>query len=161
MPPTGLTGFVPGWQFEFMKFILERVVLEWMAEQLKFERGMPPARQWKIKLSACESRMFVESNRVAAEIEALVLEDGACNVPRMKFLKVRRTFHPKRNITLAADAGGLRSDGFVMETTCFSPVAAAPGEFQMFPVTDALLRPPETAKPPPLESRWLKSRWWA
>ena len=57
-----------------------------------------------MRLSACVARVFVEANGVAAGIEALVLEDGACNVPRMKFLKVLRTFHPKQNITLAADA---------------------------------------------------------
>ena len=144
-----------------MKFTVERVALQGMVEQLKIERGVKGQSQRMMRLSACVARVFVEANGVAAGIEALVLEDGACNVPRMKFLKVLRTFHPKQNITLAADAGGLRIEGFVMKATCFSPVAVAPGEFQVFPVTDAWLAPPETTKPtPPPESRWLKSRWW-
>ena len=78
------------------------------------------------------ARVFVEANCVAAGIEALVLEDGACSVPRMKFLKVLRTFAPKQNLTLTADQNGLRIEGLVMKATCFSPTAAAPGEFQIF-----------------------------
>ena len=56
-----------------------------------------------LRLSPCAARVFVEANNVTAGIEALVLEDGACNVPRMKFLKVLRTFHPKQNLTLSAE----------------------------------------------------------
>ena len=144
-----------------MKFTVERIALQRMIEQLKFERGVAGAQQRMLRLSACAARVFVEANNVTAGIEALVMEDGACNVPRMKFLKVLRTFAHKPNITLAADASGLRIEGFVMKATHFSPVAVAPGEFQVFPVTDAWLAPPETSKPAPLpESRWLKSRWW-
>lgn len=144
-----------------MKFTVERVTLERMVAQLKVERGVKGPRQRMLRLSACAARVFVEANGVTAGVEALVFEDGACNVPRMKFLKILRTFAPKPNITLSADENGLRIEGFVMKATCFSPTAAAPGEFQIFPVTDGWLAPPETAKPaPPPESRWLKSRWW-
>lgn len=144
-----------------MKFTVERVTLERMVAQLKVERGMKGPRQRMLRLSACAARVFVEANGVTAGIEALVLEDGACNVPRMKFLKVLRTFAPKPNITLSADENGLRIEGFVMKATCFSPTAAAPGEFQVFPVTDGWLAKPE-AKPamPITESRFLNSRWW-
>jgi hypothetical protein len=143
-----------------MKFTVERIALQRMVEQLKIERGVKGTSQRMMRLSACAARVFVEANGVTAGVEALVLADGACNVPRMKFLKVLRTFAPKQNITLAADADGLRIEGFVMKVTCFSRVVAAPGEFQVFPVTDAWLAPPETTKPPPPESRWLNSRWW-
>ena len=144
-----------------MKFTVERVALERMVEQLKTERGVRGPRQRMMRLSACAARVFVEANGVAAGIEAPVLEDGTCNVPRMKFLKVLRTFHPKQNLTLSADENGLRIEGFVMKATCFSPVATAPGEFQIFPVTDAWLAQSETPKPAqPPENRWLKSRWW-
>lgn len=144
-----------------MKFSVELVALERMVGQLKAERGVNGPRQRMMRLSACAARVFVEANGVAAGIEALVLEDGECNVPRMKFLKVLRTFHPKQNLTLSADKSGLRIEGFVMKATCFSPVATAPGEFQIFPVTDAWLAQsgsPKPAQPP--ENRWLKSRWW-
>jgi hypothetical protein len=144
-----------------MKFTVERVALERMVEQLKTERGVKGPRQRMMRLSACAARVFVEANGVAAGIEALVLEEGACNVPRMKFLKVLRTFHPKQNLTLSADASGLRIEGFLMKVTCFSSTTAAPGEFQIFPVTDAWLAQSETAEPAQTpESRWLKSRWW-
>ncbi len=150
-----------GRKFDVMKFTVERVALERMVGQLKVERGMTGPRQRMMRLSACAARVFVEANGVAAGIEALVLEDGACNVPRIKFMKILRTFAHKPNITLAADASGLRIEGFVMKATHFSPVTVAPGEFQVFPVTDAWLAPPETSKPaPPPESRWLKARWW-
>ena len=144
-----------------MKSTVERLALHRMVEQLKIERGVKGPRQRMMRLSACAARVFVEANGVAAGIEALVLEDGACNVPRMKFLKVLRTFAPKQNLTLSANENGLRIEGFVMKATCFSPTAAAPGEFQIFPVTDAWLAKAKTPKPAPsTESRFLNSRWW-
>ena len=101
----------------------------------------------------------MEANGVAAGIETLVLEDGACTVPRIKFLKILKTFHPKPNVTLEADESGLKIESFVMKATSFSAVAVAPGEFQVFPVTDTWLGKPEAAQPMPLsENRWLKSR---
>jgi hypothetical protein len=148
------------WKADVMKFTDERVALERMVGQLKAERGAKGLRQRMLRLSACAARVFVEANDVVAGIEALVLEEGACNVPRMKFLKVLRTFHPKPNITVTADAGGLRIESFLMKVTCFSPVATVPGEFQVFPVTDTWLAQPETPKSAPPESHWLKSRWW-
>jgi len=144
-----------------MKFTVERVALERMVEQLKTERGVKGPRQRMMRLSACAARVFVEANGVAAGIEALVLDDGTCNVPRKKFLKVLRTFAPKQNLMLSADENHLRIEGFVMKATCFSPVATAPGEFQIFPVTDAWLAQAETPKPGQgAENRWLKARWW-
>jgi hypothetical protein len=119
-----------------------------VVDQLKFERGMPPSRQGKMQLWVCSARVFVESNGVAAGMEALVLEDGVCNVARTKFLKVLRTFHYKENIRLTADAGGLRMEGFLMKVTKFSPVTTAPGEFQVFPVRDGWLAAQGAPKPP-------------
>jgi len=139
----------------------DRIALERKVGQLKIERGVKELRQRTMRLSACAARVFVEANGVLAGIKALVLEDGACNVPRMKFLKVLRTFHPKQNVTNAANANVLRIEGFVMKVTCFSPTATAPGKFQVVPVIDIWLANPETPKAAPLaESRWLKSRRW-
>ena len=144
-----------------MKFTVERVALQRMVEQLKSAGGAQRPSQRMMQLSGCAARVFVEANGVTAGIEALVLEDGACKVPRMKFLKVLRTYAPKKNITITAEANGLQIEHFVMKTTCFSPVATAPGTFQVFPVTDAWLAKPETLKPPlPPEHRWFNSRWW-
>src|SRR5205823_9429912 len=91
-----------------VKFTVERIALERMVEQLKTERSVKGPRQRMMRLLACAARVFVEANGVAAGIEALVLEEGACNVPRIKFLKVLRTFHPKQNLTLSVDENGLR-----------------------------------------------------
>jgi hypothetical protein len=55
----------------------------------------------------------------------------------MKFLIVLRTFASRPIITLSADENGLRIEGVVMNATRFSPTAAVPGEFQIFPVADA------------------------
>ena len=132
-----------------MRFTVERVALQRMIERLRFQRGVKGKSQQMMGLSACAPHVFVEANGVAAGIEALVLEDGACIVPRMKFLKILQTFHPKPNVTLVADADGLRIESFVMKVTHFSPLVAAPGEFQMFPVTDGWLATPGTPRPPP------------
>jgi hypothetical protein len=128
-----------------MKFTVNRIALERMVGQLKIEPGVKGPQQRMVRLSACAARVFVEANGVTAGIEALVLEDGACNVPRMKFLKVLRTFHPKQNITLAADASGLRIVSFTMKATSYSPAAVPPGEFQVFPVTDLAALFPDKA----------------
>jgi len=144
-----------------MKFTVGRIELERMVGQLKAERGTKSPRQRMMRLSACAPRVFVEANGVTAGIEALVLEDGSCKVPRLKFLKVLQSFHPKQILTLAADENGLRIEGFTMKSVCFSPTATAPGAFQIFPVTDAWLAESETPRPvPPAENRFLNSRWW-
>ena len=78
-----------------------------------------------------------------------------------KFLKVLKTFAPKPNITIWANGNVLHIEGFGMKVTDFSAAATAPGEFQVFPVTDDWLAEPEKPKPaPPPEHRWLNSRWW-
>src|SRR5260370_15715707 len=97
-----------------MKFSVERVALERMIEQLKADRGVKGQQQRMMRLSTCAARALVEANGVAAGIEALVLADGGCNVPRIRFLKILRTYHPKLNVTIAGDAGELRIEGFVM-----------------------------------------------
>jgi hypothetical protein len=79
-----------------MKFTVERVALERMIDQLKADREMKGQQQRMMRLSACAARVFVEANGVAAGIEALVLADGGCNVPRIRFLKILRTYHPNR-----------------------------------------------------------------
>jgi len=130
-----------------------------MIDQLKVDRGVKGQQQRMMRLSACVARVFVEANGVAAGIETLVLEDGACNVPRTRFLKIQRTSHPKLNVTIAADADGLRIEGFVTKARRFSPLATAPGEFQIFPVMDAWVAQSETPPPAPrVERRWLNSR---
>jgi hypothetical protein len=144
-----------------MKFTVERVALERMIDQLQADREMKGQQQRMMRLSACAARVFAEANGVAAGIEALVLADGGCNVPRIRFLKILRTYHPKLDVTIAADAGELRIEGFVMKATRFSPVATPPGEFQIFPVTDVWVSQSEMPPTAPrVESSWLNSRWW-
>ena len=115
-----------------MKFTVERVALEQMVEQLKTERGVKGPRQRMMRLSACAARVFVEANVVAVGIEALVLAGGECNVPRMKFLKVLWTFAPKQNLTMSADASGLRIEGFLRKATVSRRLQSRRARFKSF-----------------------------
>jgi hypothetical protein len=144
-----------------MKFTVERLALIRMVEQLAGRPAGQKRSDHIMRLYACQARVFVEANRVLAGVEALVLEDGACKVPRIRFLKVLRTFHPKKNLTIEVDASGLTIGGFTMGVSCFSPEVAPPADFQVFPVTDGWLVEPEPKGPPkPQMGRWLNSRWW-
>jgi hypothetical protein len=127
-----------------MKFSIDRVTLERMVKHLGVERGVKGPRESMMRISACVARVFVEANGVTAGVEALVLEDGACSVPRMKFLKVLRTFAPKPAILVSVDEDGLRIENFLMKVTDFSPKATAPGKFPVSPVKDTWLAQPKT-----------------
>jgi len=76
--------------------------------------------------------VFVEANVVAAGIEALVLAGGECNVPRMNFLKVLWTFAPKQNLTMSADASGLRIEGFLRKATVSRRLQSRRARFKSF-----------------------------
>jgi DNA-directed RNA polymerase subunit RPC12/RpoP len=119
-----------------MRFTVERATLAKMLRQLTrerrgFWRSVQFARLW-----ACAGRVFVEANEVIAGTEALVLEDGSCSVPRVRFLKLVQSYSPKLNITIEANAETLRVETVTMPSADFSRVAIAPAQFHVFPVTD-------------------------
>lgn len=104
--------------------------------------GRPAGRKKadpEVRILACLARVFVEANDVTAGVEALVIQEGACSVPRVKLVQILRTFHPKQNLIIEASANGLKIGGFTMPVIRFSSEAQAPGRFNVYPVTDAWL----------------------
>jgi hypothetical protein len=127
-----------------MKFTIELRRLIGMIGSLRGrERGKRTDSQ--LVLSACQARVFVASGGNVAGEEALVLEDGSCVLPRVRFEKVLKTFRPKPNITVEADAQGLRIERFEMEVRSYSPTSAPPDHFDVPPVWDTWLATPSPA----------------
>ena len=144
-----------------MRFTVDLAAFVRMVETVS--RKMPNRQgvDARLKLLACDARVFVSSNQTLAGVEALVLKDGRCTLPRAKFLKVLKTYLGKPNLTIEADEYGLRIGGFSMPLRSYSPYAESPGEFQVFPVTDDWLVAKNEQQPaPPPDSRWLSTRWW-
>ncbi len=89
-----------------------------------------------LRLSACDGMVFVAANQVVCGVEALVLEDGSCSLPRVKFGKILATYAPKNVISIEADRAGLRIGGFSMRTRRYEETAVSPADFQRFILTD-------------------------
>ena len=135
-----------------MKFTLEQKVLVKMVKQVG--KKMPGQKRIDstLRLFACKARVFVESNHTVAGMEALVLEDGDCTLPRAQFLEVLQTYRGKKHLTLEVDARSLRIGGFSMSVSRYAACVEAPGKFQVFPVTDfkALFPDKAPSQPEPL-----------
>lgn len=132
-----------------MKFTLELPTFVKMLKTVGKKMPGQKRSDGELRLSACSARVFVESNQTVAGIEALVLEDGQCRLPRATFLKVLETYHGRKHLTVEADARGLRIGNFSMAVSGYLPQAVAPGVFQVFPVTDLTALFPDQAPPPP------------
>jgi hypothetical protein len=122
-----------------MKFIVERIALVGMIQLLSGKSAGQKRSDRMMRLSACAGRVFVESNQVVAGVEALVLQEGSCRLPRVKFLKIIETFAPKENLTIEVAANRLHIANFSMGAIAYTPEAIAPADFKIFPVTDAWL----------------------
>lgn len=120
-----------------MRFTIERLALVKMVEQLKGERGgaRPKRAEEELLLAVCGAMVFVEANGVTAGCEALVMEEGSCALPRVRFLAVLRSFAPKRNLHCGADGDWLRVERFEIRMRGYSPHAVAPEGFKPYPVT--------------------------
>jgi DNA-directed RNA polymerase subunit RPC12/RpoP len=113
-----------------MKFIIERDQLSRMVKHTK-------GRDDRLRLWACAARVFVESNGVIVGTETLVLEDGTCIVPWNTFYKLVRAYNGQRNVTIEADAKGLRFDKTTLGHLGYTPTAIPPAKFDVFAVSDA------------------------
>jgi len=123
-----------------MRFTIERLALVKMIEQLKGERlrdeqGKMKRDEGELRLIACGAMVFVEANGVTAGGEALVMEEGSCFLPRVRFLAALKSFAPKRNLHCGADGDWLRVERFEVRMRGYSPHAVAPEGFTPFPVT--------------------------
>lgn len=133
-----------------MKFTIEHSVFEQMVRQVGQKLPNQRRADTSLRLSACAARVFVESNQTVAGTEALVLEEGGCTLPRVKFLRVLETYRSRQHLTVEADAHSLRIGGFSMPVASYSPQVQAPGDFQVFPVTDLnVLTPAQGPTPQP------------
>lgn len=119
-----------------MKFTVERKALEKMLKQVG--KRMPGTKRSDsvLRLSACSARVFVQANGVTAGIEALVFEDGTCTLDRKLLTQFVRTYKPKNNLTIEANAKFIEFGGSRLNVLGYSAKATPPGEFQVFPVTD-------------------------
>src|SRR5438045_2151967 len=104
-----------------MKFTIELrpfvKMIETVGKKMPREKRGDP----NLRVLACAARAFVESNQTVAGTEALVLRDGQCLLPRLKLLRVLKTYRGRKNLTIEADAGGLKIGGFSMQVSSYSP----------------------------------------
>lgn len=139
-----------------MKITVELPALVKMVRQVG--KRMPGQKQADstLRLYACAARVFVEANQTVAGMEALVLEDGGCTLPREVFLKLLKSYTPKPHIIIEADERMVRFGSTTLNSVGYSPTATPPAQFQVFPVTDlkALFpgQPVAAPAPPAVES---------
>ncbi len=92
----------------------------------------------RLRLSVCNGMVYVEANQFVCGVESLVLEDGACNVPLVKFAKVLATYKPKKVLIIEADERGLRIGGFSMPVRAYTPAAVPPGNYERLTLPERL-----------------------
>ena len=91
-----------------------------------------------LRLSACDGMVFVAANEGVCGVEALVLKDGACSLPRVKFAKVLMTYVPKEVISIDANSDGLSIGGFRMKVRNYSEKVISPTNFERFALANRL-----------------------
>jgi hypothetical protein len=90
-----------------------------------------------LRLVASQGRVCVQSGGTVAEAEAAIWENGQCSVSRLQLLNALKAYRGEAELTLEADAHGLRIDGFSMPVSCYCPAAAVPAAFQIYLATDS------------------------
>jgi len=137
-----------------MKFTLELPALIRMVQQVGKKMPGQKRADVSLRLYACAARVFVESNKTVAGMEALVLEEGGCTLSREAFLKLLKSYAPEPHITIEADERTVRFGSTTLNYAAYSPTATPPAQFQVFPVTDLkALFPdkPAAVSVPPIE----------
>ena len=131
-----------------MRFTIERMPFIKMIGLLSGKSGGRKRATELMTLTACDARVFVEANGVTCGLEALVMREGSCRIPRMSFLKILKSYAPRPNITIDAGGGSLQLASTRLAILDYSPSAFSPGKFQTFPVTDEWLVANAAPKPP-------------
>jgi len=119
-----------------MRFTIELKTLVKMVETVGKKMPGQKRAQNSLRLFACAARVFVEANETVAGVEALVLEDGSCVLPRVAFMKVLRTYQGRRNLTVEVLGNWLHMAGFSIRVREPSYMATPPANFRVFPVRD-------------------------
>lgn len=130
-----------------MRFTIERLALVKMVERLKGERlrderGRMKRDEGELQLTACGAMVFVEANGVTGGCEAMVMDEGTCRLPRVRFLEVLKSFAPKQNLHCGANDERLRVERFEIRMRGYSPHTVAPEGFTPFPATPNWLEIP-------------------
>jgi len=119
-----------------MKFTLELPALVKMVQQVGKKMPGQKRADPALRLYACAARVFVECNQTGAGMEALVLEEGGCTLPRELFVKLLKSYTPKPHITIEADERTVHFGSTTLNSAAYSLTATPPAQFQVFPVTD-------------------------
>ena len=101
-------------------------------------KKMPHAKKSDTTLvfSACAARVFVEANETVAGVEALVFEDGACVLDRVRFTKLIEIYEDRENLHFEANERFIRVANSQFGVLSYSSKAVPLAKFQVFPVTD-------------------------
>jgi hypothetical protein len=130
-----------------MKFTIKPEPLIRMVEMVG-ERGPSYKRMGAfLRLVACEGRVCIETDGKAAEMEAVIWEDGQCSLSRARLLNALKRHSEDIELTIEADEHGLQMDGSSLPVSSFSPNAALPAAFQIFFGADLGVVPRGTARP--------------
>jgi len=112
-----------------MKFTIEYATFMDMLKQV----GKKPAHMKRadkgLRISACTSRVFVESNEMTIGVDATVSEDGQCLLDRKSFVAVLKTFKGKDPLPIEVNEGRLAIDSFSMPVKEWSAHAEIPENF--------------------------------
>jgi hypothetical protein len=109
-----------------MKFTLELPALVKMVQQVGKKMPGQKRADPALRLYACAARVFVESNQTVAGMEALVLEEGGCTVPREVFLKLLKSYAPKPHLTIEADERTVHFGSTTLNSAGYSPSVQPP-----------------------------------
>src|SRR5262245_29772063 len=85
-----------------------------------------------LTLSACAARVFVECKGEVAGIEALVLFEGAVDLPAQKFRNLLKTYKGARFLSFDGSPDGLRVKTFWMPVLAYDPSPKPPANFHVF-----------------------------
>ena len=132
-----------------MHFTIERKRLIKMLEHVRRKLPGQKGKDKNVRLYACAARVFVEANSVTAGEESLVLEDGGCLFPLETFLALLRTYPKKKNVTIQADATGLRLFTTTMPVFSYTKNMQAPADFFVGSVNDEWVASRAASSPRP------------
>ena len=112
-----------------MKFTIKHAVFLDMLKQVG--KKLPHQRRGDndVRISACASMVFVESNHAALGVETQVAEDGQCLLARKPFIEIVKTFSAKDRLTIKVSDGRLQIDTFSMGVQEYLPHAAVPANY--------------------------------
>lgn len=129
-----------------MKFSLQTATLLHLVKKACGPLRSKKAKQQNLKLSACCARVFVHGPAAVAGHEALVFIEGECELPAAMFLELLKSYRNKTTLTLYADLRGLEMGTTKVPLVRYSRHTAPPDHFQVFPVVDLAVVPPDAPK---------------